>query len=128
MPIYDQNCSKCGVHEVFCHREERHNCRKCGDPCPRIPGVMHAQGIIWDNAETSKQLGVTWHTNEEKRQWMKKHPNVVPMEKGSKEDRDFKQSIRSREDRVVKDAGFNNVQDFKRKAKQKKSLDMNGSK
>ena len=128
MPIYDQNCPKCGVHEVFCRKEERHNCRKCGEPCSRIPGVMHAQGIIWDNAETNKQLGVTWHTNEEKRQWMKRHPNAIPMEKGSKEDRDFKQAIRTREDRVLKNAGFNNVEDFKREAKKKKSLDINAAK
>tara|TARA_R100000808_G_scaffold672_3_gene3345 strand:- start:12908 stop:13177 length:270 start_codon:yes stop_codon:yes gene_type:complete len=89
---------------------------------------MHAQGIIWDNAETNKQLGVTWHTNEEKRQWMKRHPNAIPMEKGSKEDRDFKQAIRTREDRVLKNAGFNDVEDFKREAKKKKSLDINAAK
>ena len=122
MPLYDQNCINCGVHEVFCHKEERHNCRKCGEPCARIPGVMHSHGIIWANAETNKQLGVTWNTNEEKRQWLKKHPNAVPMEKGSKEDRDFKQAIRDKADKVLKHHGYNDHQHFKKEAKKKQVL------
>ena len=128
MPIYDQNCPECGVHEVFCRQEERHHCRKCGEACSRIPGVRHPQGIIWANAETSKQLGVTWNTNEEKRQWMKKHPNAVAVEKGSKEDRDFKQSIRAKADKTLKQQGFNDHQHFKKEAKKRKSLDTTSGK
>ena len=128
MPIYDQNCSTCGIHEVFCHKEERLHCRKCGNPCSRVPGVMHAQGIIWANAETSKQLGVTWNTNEEKRQWLKKHPNAIAMEKGSKEDRDFKQSIRHKADKVLKHHGYNDHQHFKKESEKRKVLGGNDGK
>jgi len=126
MPLYDQDCPKCGVHEVFCAMGSRHVCQKCSGTCAIRPGRMHPIGIIFANAETNKQLGVTWNTNAEKRAWMAKHPNVNPISAGSPEDLDLKQDLRNRADSVIKSHGYKDVQEFKREATKKKVSQSNG--
>ena len=120
MPMYDQNCSKCGVHEVLCSVDERHTCQKCESICTIRPGRMHPVGIIFANAETNKQLGVTWHSNSEKREWMKNHPKVQGVGAGSTEDRNFKEDIRVRADSTLKSHGYKDVREFKQEATKQK--------
>ncbi len=112
MPLFDQECPDCGVQEVLCSSERAVVCEGCGGPAKVLPSAFNLSGIIWSNAETSTQLGTTWTTNKEKRDWFKKHPNVVPVTKGSAADRDFKMSIRQKADNLAKKAGFQNTQSF----------------
>ena len=81
---------------------------------------MHPIGIIFANAETNKQLGVTWNSNSEKREWMKNHPNVHGVAAGSTEDRNFKADLRERADSTIKSHGYKDVQEFKRESTKKK--------
>jgi len=112
MPIYDQRCGNCGINEAYCYVDERHTCQLCGGKCDLVPAPFRAIGIVFSNAETSKQLGVTWETNQQKRDWFKKHPNVMPVTKGSQEDKDFAASIRGRADTLVKGVGFKNAREY----------------
>ena len=123
MPLYDQVCLWCGEHEAFCPSEKREICEKCGEPCTVKPSIFHPQGIIFSNAETSSQLGVTWGSNKEKREWLKKHPNVKPVGKGTIEDKDFSIALKDKADKAVKKGGFRDVQDFQAKHKERKALE-----
>lgn len=122
MPLYDQVCVWCGEHEAFCSSDEREVCEKCGEPCVVKPSIFHAQGIIFEE-ESSKQLGVTWSSNKEKREWMKAHPNVSAVSKGSQEDRIFGATLKDKAETAVKRAGFNDVQDFQSKHKERKAAE-----
>ena len=53
---------------------------------------------------------------------MKAHPNVSPVSKGSREDIEFKESIRSRRDTVLARAGFKNNAEYQIEAKKRKGL------
>lgn len=126
MPMYDQDCPSCGVHEVFCSMGDRHTCQRCQTICTLRPGRMHPIGIIFANAETNKQLGVTWNSNSEKRAWMKAHPNVHGVASGSTEDNNFKGDIREKADSVIRSHGYKDVQEFKREATKKEVSKLNG--
>jgi len=123
MPLYDQVCPKCGEHEAFCSPDERHTCEECGGVCVVRPSLFHPQGIIFSNEEHSKQLGVTWGTNQEKRDWMKRHPNVKAVSKGSQEDKAFNTTIKDQADRAAKKGGFKDVQDFQTHHKKRKAIE-----
>lgn len=90
--------------------------------CAIIPPLVHTHGIVWSNAETSSQLGVTWNTNAEKRAWMKKHPNVKPVVKGSQDDKNFSATLKDKSDKVVKNLGFKNKEHFQKERKREKLL------
>ena len=112
MPLFDQECPVCGVQEVFCPPDKADICETCGRQARVLPSLFHTSGIIWSNQETSNQLGVTWKTNKEKREWLKKHPSAVSVSKGSQADISFKNDIRQKADKLAKKAGFQNVQKF----------------
>lgn len=123
MPLYDQVCLWCGEHEAFCPSAEREICEKCSEPCAVKPSIFHPQGIIFSNEESSKQLGVTWGSNKEKREWMKRHPNVTAVAKGSSEDKDFNMALKDKQDKAVKEVGFRDAQDFQAKHKERKAFE-----
>ena len=122
MPVYDQSCENCGINEVICLVDERNTCQDCGDPCGLVPSCFSIQGIIYANAETSSQLGVTWNSNKEKRDWMKNHPNAHPVAKGSAEDIDFKNSIRQNADKAVQKFGYDSRAHYQREKSSERDL------
>jgi Fe-S-cluster containining protein len=113
MPLYNQVCPKCGlVRDALVAYEQRNECMECGAECKVLPSLFHTAGIIWSNQEHSSQLGTTWETNKSKREWLKAHPNAVPVSKGSQADRDFSMSIKQKAETLAKKAGFQNTQKF----------------
>ena len=122
MPLYDINCPDCGlIEDVICSVEERNTCSECGGDAQMKPIMPISVGIIWSNAEVSTQLGRTFSTNKEKREWLKAHPKVEPMTKGSREDRDFANSIRDQADKALKNHGYKDRQHYKSELKKKKN-------
>jgi hypothetical protein len=120
MPLYDIECSECGIIEdVICAYEERNLCPECGVEGKMVPIMPPTVGIVWSNQEHSKQLGRTFETNKQKREWMKKHPRVSEVRKGSTEDRDKRQSMANHADTVVKRFGYKNVRHYQAEAKKK---------
>ena len=122
MPLYLQICEKCGQNEALCAVKDREVCQECGNFCTLGPSSFAIHGIVFSNAETSNQLGVTWNSNSEKRKWMKEHPDVQPFSKGSQADKDFKSSLRDKGDKAVKRMGYDNQAQFQKHKKDQKSL------
>ena len=118
MPLYDQSCESCGLLEDM-HRSiaERNVCGCCGGEAQIIPAPIRTVGIVWSNQEHSSQLGRTFETNAQKREWLKKHPNVSEVRKGSKEDIALKEHMRSRRDQRLQAAGFKNNTEYQTELK-----------
>jgi hypothetical protein len=113
MPLYNQVCPKCGlVRDALVAYEKRNECMECGVECRVLPSLFHTAGIIWSNQEHSSQLGTTWETNKQKREWHKRHPNAVPVAKGSQADKDFSMSLKQKADALAKKSGFQNTRKF----------------
>ena len=124
MLLYDLECSKCGVLEdEFRKIEEREICPACAGPCRVLISPTRTVGIVWSNQEHSSQLGRTFHTNKEKRDWLKAHPNARPMAKGDSDDRKLQDSIRNQADQTMARLGHGDLDGYQanqRKAKKAK--------
>lgn len=112
MLAYDHDCPNCGVREVFQRHQEHDICPDCDSKVRVIVAAVPTHGIVFSNAETSNQLGVTWNTNKEKRDWMKAHPSAVPFEKGSQTDLNMKSSLRDQAEKSVQKMGFKDKHQF----------------
>ena len=119
--LYDHDCPNCGLREDVLQHHSKHDiCPDCEAKVRVILAPVPTHGIVFSNAETSNQLGITWHSNKEKRDWMASHPKVVPLEKGSQEEKNFKYSLRNQADKAVKKGGFKDVQHFQSEGKKYK--------
>tara|TARA_R110000824_G_scaffold10774_3_gene47208 strand:- start:1644 stop:1943 length:300 start_codon:yes stop_codon:yes gene_type:complete len=85
------------------------------------PIMPRSSGIIWANAEHSKQLGRTFSSNKEKRDWLKSHPNVSEITTGSTEDRHMRANLQDRADRAVQKGGYKNMTQWNHEAKKYKA-------
>ena len=95
MPWYDLDCPVCGILEDEPRSvADRETCPECDGPCSIILAPTRTVGIIYSNAQRSDQLGVTWNSNKEKRDWMKRHPNVTEMNKGDTTERTFNHQMK----------------------------------
>ena len=122
MPLYDIQCSDCGlIEDVICPSEERNTCPECLKPAKMKPIMPRSAGIIWANAEQSNQLGRTFHTNKEKRDWLKAHPNVSEITTGSTEDRHMRANLQDRADKAVQKKGFKDMTHWNVEAKKHKA-------
>jgi len=125
MPWYDLDCPKCGVlNDEPRSVEKREICPECGGPCSVLLAPTRTVGIVFSNAQRSNQLGVTWNSNKEKRDWMKAHPNVVEMTKGDANERAFSQQMKQDMHDSLKKQGMS-MSDYKsgcREAQRKEAL------
>ena len=107
MPIYHQDCPECGdTPDVFCAVKDYKICAECGGPCEVLLYPVLTVGIVFSNAEVSAQLGTRWETNAQKRAYMKAHPNVVPMAKGSLTEQNFNHRIKTQLHDTLKSNGY----------------------
>ena len=124
MIMYDHDCPNCGFREDVLQHHSKHDvCPDCGSKVRVIVAAVPTHGIVFSNAETSNQLGITWHSNKEKRDWMKAHPKAVAVEKDSQADKDFKYSLREKAENAVQKNGFKDVQDFQKEGKKYKAFE-----
>ena len=120
MPIYHQDCPKCGDDpEVFCAVKDYKVCASCGGPCEVLLYPVRTIGIVFSNAEVSTQLGTRWETNAQKRAYMKAHPNVQPMDKGSMAEQNFDHRIKTQMHESLKAQGMTQSE-YKRGQKENK--------
>jgi|TARA_R110000824_G_scaffold66842_4_gene173254 hypothetical protein len=127
MILYDHDCPNCGFREDVLQHSSKHDiCPDCEAKVRVLIAAVPTHGIVFSNAETSKQLGVTWGSNKEKRDWFAKNPRVNTFEKGSQTDKDFKQGLDEKAEAAVQKGGFRDVQEFQsegRKYKASEGLD-----
>ena len=120
--LYDHDCPKCGFREDVLQHHTKHDiCPDCDSKVRVVVAPVPTHGIVFSNAETSKQLGITWNSNKEKRDWMAAHPKALPVEKGSQADKDFKYSLREKAESAVQKGGFKDVQEFQKEGKKYKA-------
>ena len=123
MPLYHQDCPKCGdIPDVICAVKDYKTCSKCGGPCEVLLYPVRTVGIVFSNAEVSKQLGTRWETNAQKRAYMKAHPNVQAMEKGSSEEQAFNYRIKQQMHDSLKSQGMTH-NEFKQKNREMQRSD-----
>jgi|18_taG_2_1085343.scaffolds.fasta_scaffold33604_4 hypothetical protein len=107
MPWYHQKCPECGeVKDAPRSVEEYKICYECGGPCEVLIYPTRTVGIVFSNAQESKQLGTRWETNKQKRDWMKAHPNAVEMTKGDANEQAFSQRIKQQMHDSLKSQGL----------------------
>tara|TARA_Y100001973_G_C5153384_1_gene309368 strand:+ start:805 stop:1215 length:411 start_codon:yes stop_codon:yes gene_type:complete len=107
MPLYDMDCPKCGhLPEEFSKVADRETCPYCKGKVTLRPTVFHTAGIIWSNQEKSSQLGKTFETNAQKREWLKQNPNVRQFSKGDAYDREHKEWVADECHKVAQKAGY----------------------
>lgn len=70
-------------------------------------------GIVWDNKQHSKQLGVTFETNKQKRDYLKKH-GINEFSKGDADDRRIGTRAREDADKLARTLGYSD-NDHRRK-------------
>ena len=122
MPLYDIQCSDCGlIEDVICSPKERNTCPECLKPAKMKPIMPRSSGIIWANAERSNQLGRTFSTNKEKRDWLKAHPNVSEVTSGSSEDRCIRADLQDKADKAAQKGGYRDMNQWQREAKKHKA-------
>lgn len=107
MPFYHQDCPKCGdFYDVLRSVSEYKICAKCSGPCKVLLYPVKTIGIVFSNAEVSAQLGTCWETNAQKRAYMKAHPNVQPMDRGSMTEQNFNHRIKTQMHESLKAQGM----------------------
>tara|TARA_R100000655_G_C2908066_1_gene180058 strand:- start:131 stop:571 length:441 start_codon:yes stop_codon:yes gene_type:complete len=121
--LYDHDCPNCGLREdVYQHHSKHDTCPDCGAKVRVIVSPVPTHGIVFSNAEHSEQLGQTFHSNSEKRQFFKDNPNIVPFSKGSREDNDLKWKIENRREQTAKKHGFRDAEDHYKHMKKEKPV------
>ncbi|MHC4619439.1 MAG: hypothetical protein ACYTEQ_16960 [Planctomycetota bacterium] len=122
--LYDLDCPNCGFLEDEIRAvDEREICPRCEGPCKVVLAPTMTVGIVFSNAEVSSQLGRTFETNKQKRDFLKEHPNMKPMEKGGVDDRAHRDMIQVKADRTAKKLGFDSMRQYKTELGKKNDMD-----
>ena len=115
MPLFDYECEACGTYvEDHLAPERPTVCEACGAETHVPPQLTSTVGIIWANQEANPQLGVTFESNAQKREFFKKNPGIREMSKGSPDERRFADRTRERAERKARRLGYVDLDDKKR--------------
>ena len=113
MPLYDVRCSvDCGVSEIFAGVNQKDvKCPQCGQSAARIVSPVQTIGALFSKPLQFGQIGKTFETNAEYREYKKQNPNALFVDKNSREWRDHYDTVRNRADKTSKKQGFNDRED-----------------
>jgi putative FmdB family regulatory protein len=119
MPLFDYACRACG------HVEEDEYvpqgapvpdvlpCPVCSSLMRRGLGDFHLHGILWsgrNGPQASAQMGTTFNSNAEKREFLAGHPEVYELDRGSPDERRFADRTRERAEAAAKRQGFDGLE------------------
>tara|TARA_R100001443_G_scaffold5983_1_gene14767 strand:+ start:1088 stop:1489 length:402 start_codon:yes stop_codon:yes gene_type:complete len=132
MPIYEIFCEECGPGEEYAKVADRDNihCPDCHREVERILSPVTTVGIIWDNRMHVPQIGRTFQSNSEMRQYEKENPGFAFMTKESPEWKKKLDRSRERVEKHAKRAGFSDWESYQkniRKEKKKKAAKANSA-
>tara|TARA_R100000234_G_scaffold72188_1_gene44495 strand:+ start:51 stop:452 length:402 start_codon:yes stop_codon:yes gene_type:complete len=132
MPIYEIFCEECGPGEEYAKVADRDNihCPGCHRRVERILSPVTTVGIVWDNRVHVPQIGRTFQSNSEMRQYEKDNPGFAFMTKNSPEWRKKLDRSRERVDKLAKRSGFSDwdaMQKHGREEKKKKAAKANSA-
>lgn len=113
MPIYQLRCDCCDYeYEEILRVDERNDqvCQECFEPM-RVVITPHVGfvGAIFDKKIDTfhKQIGRTFESNAEYRQYLKENPGWVPVSKDDKVMRDRRDFHKNGMDRTARALGYN---------------------
>ena len=112
MPLYNVRCEKCGDSESLC-RGEAIICNECGGRAEKLDSIsFRSVGIIFSNAEESKQLGRTFTSEAEKRQYLRENSieEIIP---GSQKDLIMRDQIEAGAQKFAQTKGFPDIQAYR---------------
>ncbi len=109
---YDHDCPNCGVQEDVPRPIEEYDvCPACDSKVRVIVAPVPTHGIVFSNVEHSEQLGMTFHSNAEKRKFFRDNPDVVAISKGSVADNNLKWKIEQKREQTAKQHGFRDAEE-----------------
>ena len=122
MPIYEVICDECGYGEEYSKIAVRDNikCSECGSNVERVISPVTTIGIVWDKKVSISQIGKTFNSNAEMRQYEKENPGFTFMTRGSPEWRAKRDHSRNRVEKLAKRSGFRDWDDMQQKNKAEK--------
>lgn len=119
---YDHDCPNCGVTEDVPRPLDQYDvCPACDATVRIIVSAVPTHGIVFSNAEHSKQLGTTFHSNAEKRKFFRDNPDIVPIAKGSMQDQNLKWKIEQKRESTAKKLGYQDADAHYKHMKQEKT-------
>ena len=132
MPIYEIFCEECGPGEEYAKVADRDNirCPDCHRKVERILSPVTTVGIIWDNRMHVPQIGRTFQSNSEMRQYERENPGFAFMTKESPEWKKKLDRSRERVEKLAKRSGFSDwdaMQRHGREEKKKKAAKVNSA-
>ena len=120
MPIYDMHCPEHGHYEdIVCRMADRHNqgcpAEDCGEKLRITPRAVQISGFTESRPLEVAQIGRTFNTNEELRQYQRETPDAKFLSASER-----KENIRSVRERCEKSAvrqGFKDLESKRKVAK-----------
>jgi Na+-translocating ferredoxin:NAD+ oxidoreductase RnfC subunit len=117
MPEYTYICKseECGldfdVYMSFAEYDENKNvtlcCCECGADMYRAVSAIPTVGITWSKPMVIKQIGQTFHSNEEMRRYFEQRPHLEIQSPDSAEWRQFHDGVKEDAEASARKMGFN---------------------
>ena len=122
MPIYEIQCEECGPGEEYAKIADRDSipCPTCEGETRRILSPVKTVGIVWDNRVHVPQIGRTFQSNSEMRQYEKENPGFAFMTKESPEWQKKRDRSRERVEKHAKRAGFSDWESLQKHGREQK--------
>ena len=124
MPLYDTSCTAgCGkFSDVFCLLEnlEDLRCSECGSAVVRLIGSVATIGPTVSKPYAFDQIGRTFESNSQWREYQRKHPETKVVSKDSSYYRDFYDGIKNHCNDSARKQGFVDHEDRAKVMKEKR--------
>ena len=121
MPLYDVRCTAgCGYFDdVFCPLAALDDlrCSKCNHPVKILMSPVRTIGPTFSKPLEIKQIGRTFHSQSEFRQYQRENPDVEILSPSSSKWQKHRDTAREKVEASAKKRGFNDSEDMKRYAK-----------
>lgn len=117
MPLYDARCPDHGRQEVFqllAHFEDGLVCPICDKTVLRIVSPVAQCGPSEDNPLRIKQIGKTFTTQSQVKEYLKENPDCEMVSSSSRSWRDLKHTAREDADAHYKQQGYKDKDDYRK--------------
>lgn len=117
MPIYDLECEPCQrfLVDVFFPLSETPTCSYCDTPARVIISPIRTVGPMPSKPLQLDQIGRSFTSNSELREYKQTHPEAIFLNKGDREWDEHYTDVRNRAEKTVKRMGFRDVEDYRSK-------------
>lgn len=117
MPIYDLECEPCQrfLVDVFFPLSETPTCSYCDAPARVIISPVRTVGPMPSKPLQLDQIGRSFTSNSELRDYKQTHPEAIFLNKGDREWDEHYTDVRNRAEKTVKKMGFRDVEDYRSK-------------